>query len=79
LRGAGGGSEVEDVIDGAGVEGIADVALLEGEGGLVAEVGQVFEVAGGEVVDAEDGVAVGEEAIDEVRAEEAGGAGDEDA
>jgi len=45
----------------------------------VSEVGQVFEVAGGEVVDAEDGVAVGEEAIDEVRAEEAGGAGNEDA
>jgi hypothetical protein len=79
LRRAGRRRKVEDVIDAAGVEGLADVALLEGEGGLVTEMLQVLEIAGGEVIDSEDAVPFGDEAIRQMRTEEAGGAGNENA
>jgi len=47
--------------------------------GVVEQVGDVVFGAGEEVVDTDDVVAVGEEALAEVAAEEAGAAGDEDA
>jgi hypothetical protein len=43
--------------------------------GLAGQMGQIFEVAGGEIVDAENGVALAQQAIGEVRAEKSGGAG----
>ena len=39
---------------------------------------KVVQVAGGDVVEDRYGLAVGQEALDEVRADEAGAAGDED-
>ena len=41
------------------------------------QVGDVLDAAGEQVVDADDPVAVGEQPLAEVRAEEAGAAGDE--
>jgi hypothetical protein len=42
-------------------------------------MGQVFLVACGEIIDAEDGMALGQQAVGEVGPEKAGGAGYEDA
>ena len=70
--------EVEDEVDRAGIEGGADVLLKEGEAGLAGEVGEVGQVAGCEVVYAEHRVALREERIGQVRAEEPCGSGDED-
>src|SRR5208283_5244675 len=80
VDGRGGRGEVEDEVDGTGVEGEGDVVIQECEGGVGGEVGEVGEVAGGEVVDAEEGVGgrLGEESVCEVRAEKACGPGDED-
>ena len=80
VHGRGRRGEVEDEVDGAGVEGEGDVVIVEGEARLAGEVGEVGEVAGGEVVDAEDGVGggLGDEGVCEVRAEKACGPGDED-
>ena len=78
VDGAGGRGEVEDEVDGAGVEGRADVLLEEAEARIRWRDGRGSPVAGAEVIDADDGVAVGEESVGEVRAEEAGGSGNED-
>ncbi len=37
---------------------------------------EVFQIAGREIIDADDGVALGQQAIGEVRAKKSGGAGD---
>jgi hypothetical protein len=46
LRGTGGRSEVENVVDRAGIEGLADVPLLELKAGLIGKMGQILSVAG---------------------------------
>src|SRR5690606_613072 len=68
---------------------VADVGLEEGEarrrplprlgGGLGGGLAEVAAVAGGEVVERDDGLAEAEEVLDEDGADEAGGAGDEPA
>ena len=63
-----GRGEVKDLIDRAGVEGLADVLLDEAEAGLVREVSEVSVAAGREVVDADNGMAFGEEGVTKVRA-----------
>ncbi len=78
--GGGRGGEVIDAIEGAvDFEIFVDVLVEEGEFGIGFEVGDVGEAAGKEVVEAEDLVVLGEEMVGEVRADEAGGAGDGDA
>ena len=64
---AGGRGHIEDVVDGAGIEGLADVSVLELEARLGGEVGDVLHVAGGQVVNAENGVAFAKQAVSEVR------------
>jgi len=74
--GRGRGGEVIDAVEGAvNFEIIGDVLLEEREFGVGFEVGDVGESAGEEVIEAEDFVVLGEEMVGEVRAEEAGGAG----
>jgi hypothetical protein len=46
LRGTGRRGEVEDVVDRAGIEGLADVPLLELKAGLIGKMGQILSVAG---------------------------------
>ena len=75
LRRAGRRSQIEDVIDRAGIEGRADVPLLKPEARLAGEMGEVFGVAGGEVIDAENGVAFAQQAVGEVGTKKSGGAG----
>jgi hypothetical protein len=68
VDGTGRRGEVEDVIDGAGVKGLADVLLDKTEAGLISEVGEVGLVSCREVVEADDGVAFGEQSVTKVRA-----------
>jgi hypothetical protein len=42
-------------------------------------VGQILPVAGREIIDAQDGVALGQQAIGQVRPEKSGGAGNKNA
>ena len=67
----GGAGEVEDQL-GVDVDRLAHVAELEMEVRVAPGVAQVAEIAGHQVVDADDLEALGEQPIDEVRAEEAG-------
>ena len=67
--------EVDRAVD---VDVVGDVVLDELEV-AVAQVRDVGEVAGQQVVDADDRVAAVEQRFRQVRADEAGGAGDDDA
>ena len=58
LRRAGRRGKVEDVVHRARIERLADVALFKAEARFAGQVGQVFPVAGGEVIDADNGVAL---------------------
>jgi len=61
--------------------GIADAALDEDMPGVVLQAGQVFQIAGvGQVIEVDDGfVGQGQPVEDKVAANEAGGAGDDNA
>ena len=58
------------------IEGRGDIVAQESEALLLLKTGDVRRRAGDEVVDADDLIILGEEPAGEVRAEEAGGAGD---
>jgi hypothetical protein len=73
----GGGSKVVDKVYGARVEGLADIPFLEVESRLIGQMGQVARLAGGEIVNAEDGVAFTQQAVCKVRAKKPGGAGNQ--
>jgi len=69
---------MEDVVDAAGeVDEVGDVVVDEFEVFVAGEMGDVVGIARDEVVDGDDVVALGEEAVDEMGAEEAGAAGDD--
>src|SRR5262249_26958833 len=77
--GVGGGVEAEVVPGEGGLKGAAveEVAVDEGEAGVPAGVVEEGLLPGGEVVVGGDVVAGGQEAVDEVAADEPGAAGDE--
>ncbi len=78
IDGAGGRCEMEDVVDAAGeVDELCDVVVDELEVLVAGEMGDVVGIARDEVVDGDDAMAFGEEAVDEMGAEEAGAAGDD--
>ena len=69
---------MQDVVDRAGdLDRLRDVVQHELEVGAAREVGDVLALAGDQVVDADDGDPLGEQPLAEVRAEEAGAAGDD--
>ena len=75
------GGEVDDEVGagdgfGEGVQ-VEQVMLAEGEVGVGLGAGEELDLAGGEVIDTGDGVAIGEKAVGEGAADEAGCAGDE--
>jgi hypothetical protein len=78
IRWAGGGSEVKDVIDGAEVKRLADVLLYQAEPWFMGQLGQVGEPSGAKIVYSYDLIALSNERIREMRAKEAGGAGNQD-
>ena len=78
MDGRGRAGQVVDLVH-LHVEGEGDVVAHQLEVGVVEQVGDVVLGAGEEVIDADDVMAVGEEAFAEVTAQEAGAAGDEDA
>ena len=77
---AGQRGEVEDRVDLAvDVDVLGDVVLDELEALVAGEVADVARVAGEQVVERDDRVPVGQQAVGEMRADESGAAGDQDA
>ena len=76
LRRAGRRGKVEDVIYRPQVEGSAYIQLLEAEARFMAQVREVFAIAGAEVIHADNGVALAQQAVSEVRTKKPGSAGD---
>ena len=78
IDGAGGRCEMKDVVDAAGeVDELRDVMPNKLEVLVAGEMRDVVGIARDEVVDGNDVMAFGKEAVDEMRAEEAGAAGDD--
>src|SRR5690606_21425972 len=70
--------EVQDAVERSlDVDELGDVVFDEPEPGVAHEVGEVVRCAGDEAVHGDHLVAVGDEPVTEVRAEESGGAGDQ--
>ncbi len=78
MDGRGRAGQVVDLVH-LHVKGEGDVVAHQLEVGVVEQVGDVVLGAGEEVINADDVMAVGEEAFAQVAAQEAGAAGDEDA
>ena len=79
IDGAGGAGEVEDEIDFADVEGLADVFFYKIESRIIAEMFEIRAAAGEQVVDDNHTPALAEQGIAEMGSEEAGAAGDQGA
>ena len=78
IDGAGGRGEMEHVVDAAGeVDVLGDVVVDEREVRVAGEVGDVVGVARDQVVDGDDAMAFGQQAVAKMRAEKAGAAGDD--
>ena len=69
---------MKTIIDVARIERLADVLLYQGESGFVAQTGQVGGASGGKIVHAHHMMTLGNKCVAQMRAEEAGGAGDQD-
>ena len=76
LRRAGRRSQIEDIIDRAGIEAYADVPLLKLEARITRKMRQVRGVARAQVIDAYDGAALGQQSVSQMRTKKSGGAGD---
>jgi hypothetical protein len=72
------GGEVEQIVDGAEVERLADILFYQREPRILVQVGQVGRTPGGKIVYPHYMVALGKKGIAQMRAEEAGGAGNQD-
>ena len=79
VDGAGGTGEVEDEVDLAVVGGLANIFFDKLEARIVAQMRDVGEVAGDQIVGGENAITFGEQAVTEMRAEKSGSAGDEGA
>src|ERR1700679_4249427 len=66
LRRACRGSKIEDVVHWSRVEGLADILLFKTKARFAPQVGQIIEIAGGEIVDSENRMTGGQQAIGEV-------------
>src|SRR5207248_662887 len=75
---AGGRGEVEEIVYLPQVKGLADVLLHQGESRFILQVGQVGRTPSGKIVHAHHLVPLGQKGVTEMRAEEAGSAGDQD-
>src|ERR1051325_2567509 len=69
--------EVEHAVDLAVLSGLRNVRSLELEAWLVPQTLEITLVAGQEIVDAEDAMAIGYESVAEMRAKKAGCSGNE--
>jgi hypothetical protein len=75
---AGWGREVEKVIDFSKIERLTDVLLHQGESRFIVQVRQVGRTPGGKIIYPHHVMALGKKSVAQMRAEEAGGAGDQD-
>src|SRR5579875_2926827 len=71
---AGGRGKMKDVIDPAEVEGPANVLFAKFEARFAAQVGDVLEAPGEQVVGANHRVAPGQQSVTQVRAQKSGAA-----
>jgi hypothetical protein len=62
----------------AGVEGLADVLLDESETRFVGQAGKVGCASGGKIIHTDHMMTLAKQCVAQMRAEEAGGAGDQD-
>ena len=60
IDGAGGRSEVEDIIDLAEIERLADILLAKLESRLLAKMGDVLHSAGQQIVRTQNGMSIGQ-------------------
>ncbi len=77
IDGAGGAGKVEDEINFADVEGLADVFFHKLKAGIIREMGEVRAAAGEQVVDDNHAPAFAEQSIAEMGSQETGAAGDQ--
>ena len=66
-----------DELDFAGIKRLADIELAKFKTRLALEVLDIGQTTRNEIIDGDDGVALGEQRVAKVRAEEAGASGDE--
>ena len=71
---AGGAGEVENEIHRSAVKGLIDIDLLKFKAGFVAQVREVRKLSGQEIVGDNNGVALGQQGIAQMRAQETGSA-----
>lgn len=72
FRRAGRRGEIEHVLHAAGIEGRADITLLESEAWFVGKMRQILESACGEIIDSQNVMAFSQKSICKMRAEKAG-------
>ena len=70
---------MEDVIDVADVEGLANVFFYKFEAGVVRQMSEIMAPAGEQVVDDDDALAFAEQGIAEMGSQETGTTGDQGA
>jgi hypothetical protein len=75
---AGGRREVENVIDVTRIEVLADVLLYQGETRFVGQTRKVGCTSGGKIIYTDYMMTLADKCVAQMRAEEAGGAGDQD-
>ena len=73
---AGGTGEVENVVDAADVEGLADVLFYKFESGFIAQVGEIGAASRKQVIDDHDLPAFAEKSIAEMGSQKSGATGD---
>ncbi len=74
VLGTGKGGEMENGVKMAGKrKGLADIALDEGKAGVAGKMGEIGGTTGDEVIEADNSMAFGQETIDEMGTNEAGG------
>ena len=77
VDGTGRAGEVKDVVDGADIEGLADVFFYKFESRFVRKMRDISATTGQEIVDDSDSPAFAEQGIAEMRSEKTGSAGDQ--
>jgi hypothetical protein len=75
---AGRGCEIEEIIDLPQIKGLADILLHQGESRFILQVREVGGTPRSKIVHAHHPVPLGQKSVTEMRAEEAGSAGDQD-
>src|SRR6266478_182562 len=74
VHGTGGGGEVEHVIHRPAVKALIDINLLKFKARVVAQMIEIGQFSGQQVIDGDDGIAFAEQSVAQVRAQKSGSA-----